>query len=146
MVKPKIKDKAISDYVDELESRLSLYEKSPYVKTYLTLLNQLNDFNEQLTIKPEVEVSETRHKKVGEDLVPYEYKYKVTPGRIDMFGTKDEKEFERAFKYMSDVNKMLDNIENLRKKMSEEEKQEVTKVLKEDSVESRVFKKDVATT
>lgn len=115
-----IRDKSILSYIEYLEDRLSKYEKSPYVKTYLTLINQLNDFNDQLTILPSVQVMidgiET----------------KVTPGRIDLFGTKDEKEFERGFKYMVEVSKLLENIDNVRKKMTAEEKDEVKKLLVKD--------------
>ena len=115
MKRPPIKDGAIKAYVDDLEERLSKYEKSPYVKTYLTMLNQVNDFNEQLTIQ-QVEVQDGDNKRT------------VTVGRINLFGEKDEKEFERSFKYMLEVNGLLDSIEKIRMKMSASEKEEVKKI------------------
>lgn len=123
MKRPPIKEKAILAYVEELEKKLEKYEKSPYVKTYLTLIHQVNDLNDQLEIQEkEIEVE-------GQ-------KQKIWHGRIDLFGDKDEKEFERGFKYMLEVNKMLDNIENIRKKMTTEEKDEAKKLLiKEHGVE-----------
>lgn len=117
MKRPTIKDKAVLAYVEELETKLEKYEKSPYVKTYLTLINQVNDLNRQLELKDEKVFVEGQ----GEVM--------MTKGRIDLFGDKDEKEFERGFKYMLEVNKMLDNLENIRKKMTAEEKDEVKKTL-----------------
>lgn len=129
---PIIKDKSIIQYIEYLEERLAKYEKSPYVKTYLTLMNQLNDFNEQLTIK-EIEVQ-------GDNGI----KKNITLGRIDLFGTKDEKEFERSFKYMLEVNKFLDNLDSIRKKMTKEEKEELKtdekKPLSEESAENYLKK------
>ena len=115
MKRPPIKDGAIKAYVDDLEERLSKYEKSPYVKTYLTMLNQVNDFNEQLTIQ-QVEIQDGGNKRT------------LTVGRINLFGEKDEKEFERSFKYMLEVNGLLDSIEKIRMKMSASEKEEVKKI------------------
>ena len=131
MKRPVIKDRLILTYIEELETKLSLYEKSPYVKTYLTLLHQLDDFNEQLTIQEkEMNVEGTMQK--------------VKFGRIDLFGTKDEKEFERGFKYMIQVNDLLENIDKIRKKMTTEEKAEVDsnikKPLSEDSAENYLKK------
>ena len=115
MKKPPLKQGEVKAYVEYLEERLSKYENSPYVKTYLTLLNQINDFNEQLTIQ---------EKEVNVENVPT----KMMFGRIDLFGTKDEKEFERGFKYMLEVNALLENIEKIRIKMTVEEKEEVKSV------------------
>lgn len=141
MKEPKITDKAIAAYVEELKAKLALYEKSPYLKTYLTLVGQLNDLNEQLAIKPQVNRTETRQKKEGDAIVDYEATITVTPGRLDLFGEKNDKEFDRAFKFMLEVNTLLDNIEKIRLKMTPEEKVDATKILKEFSVEARVLKK-----
>ncbi len=129
MDRPKnIKDKAIGDYVDYLENKLSTFLKSPYVKTYITILNQIDSFNEQLTIQ--------RIEKIIEN-----QKVEVEYGRIDLFADKDEKSFDRGWKYLNecvDLNKKLDD---LRKLMSVEEKKEI-ETLRDGSVaEKYIFNK-----
>lgn len=92
MEKPKIKDTAILAYVQELEHRLSKFESSPYCDTYLAILKQITDWNDQLT-----------------------------KSRIDLFADKDEKGFDRTFKYFVDVATILKSLDDLRKLMTPEE-------------------------
>ena len=43
-----IKDKEAIKYIEYLESELQRFKSSPYKDAYLSLLNQLNNWNNQL--------------------------------------------------------------------------------------------------
>ncbi len=115
-------------HIGELENKLAVYERSPYLKTYITILNQIDSFNEQLTIQ-------TVEKTIEGQKVEVEY------GKIDLFADKDSKEFDRGWKYLNecvDLNKKLDE---LRKLMSPEEQKEARKLLPNSSAEKYIFDK-----
>jgi len=103
MEKPNIRDKAIQAYVDSLEAELEKYKKSPYLDTYLTLAEQLNNFNSQLKIRKE---------KIIVDGNPVE----IEAGVVDLFGDAKDKSFDRVkwyFDNMLALNKQLDEIRKL---------------------------------
>ena len=54
--------------------KLSVYERSPYFKTYITISNQIDSFNQQLTIRKE--------QKEGRE---------IEVGKIDLFAEKIQK-------------------------------------------------------
>lgn len=95
--------------------------ESPYAETYRTIKEQIKDWNEQLKIKPE----ELRKRVIGEDQDGKVIAVDWTPGKVDLFGDKDNKEFERVFKYFCDVDLMLKTLESIRSKMSPEEIEDV---------------------
>jgi hypothetical protein len=101
MDRPVIKDKAVSAYVEFLESELLKFKSSPYVFTYLTVLTQIDNFNEQLTTK-----------------------------KIDLFADKDAREFDRSWKYMLESVDMIKKLDELRKLMSPENVKELEEKVK----------------
>src|SRR5690242_20194189 len=128
MKRPLIKDKSILSYIEYLEDKLSKYEKSPYVKSYLTVLGQINDWNDQLTIK------KVNVEGIGEQTV----------GRVNLFAEASSKEFERAHKYFTEMKPYFEQLAYLRKLMTTEEKEEVNnnekKPLSEESAENYLVK------
>ncbi len=115
-----IKDKAALAYIEYLEFELNKFKSSPYLKTYITISNQIDSFNEQLTIQT---VKEVEVKLPGGESQFVD----VVPGKIDLFADKDEKSFDRGWKYLNecvDLNKKLDE---LRKLMTPEDVKELQK-------------------
>jgi len=96
MNKPQIKDKEVAKYVEYIESRLMVYEKSPYKDSYLALLNQINNWNRQLNTTP-----------------------------IDLFADSSQKEFDRAHKFFIEQKPYFEQLEYLRKLMTPLEQKEV---------------------
>lgn len=126
MEKPPIKDKAVSAYVDYIEAKLSAVTSSPYYETYITIKSQIDSFNEQLTIK-----EPTKVKCMIGDI---EEEIEITPGKIDLFASKDSKEFDRAWKYLLesvDLNKKLDEI---RKMLTPEETRKADKLMENKNI------------
>lgn len=125
MERPTVKDAKILAYVEYLELELKKFTDSPYVNTYITIKNQLDSFNEQLTIQNVREV-EIPTEGGGTRFID------VTPGKIDLFADKDAKEFDRSWKYMLeavDMNKKLDELRKLmlpsqQKELEEKQKME----------------------
>lgn len=106
-------------YVEYLEKELKKYTESPYVKTYLTIYNQLNSFNDQLEIKQPVTV-------IAEDGT----KKNFHNGFIDLFAEKDDKSFDRTKWYFEKVLELNKNLDELRKLMSAEQKKELDEGIK----------------
>ena len=126
MERPPIKDKAIIAYVEDLEAQLSAISSSPYYSTYITIKNQIDSFNDQLTIKDPI-----KRKIFVEDTLE---EVEITPGKIDLFADKDSKEFDRAWKYLLesvDLNKKLDELRRL---LTPEETKKADKLLKDQSL------------
>jgi len=113
MKKPIIKEKEAIKYIEYLESRLLMFEKSPHVKTYLTLHSQLESFNDQLTIKTE------------------EGK---TTGVVDLFGEATDKSFDRTKWYFDKILDLNKNLDELRKMMDVGGVKELEKQLAYDSL------------
>ncbi len=113
MEKPVIKDRAALAYVEYLENKLSIFEKSPYVNTYTAIRLQVEDWNIQLREK-----------------------------KIDLFADKEAKEFERAFKYFMEASDVLDRLDKMRGKMTADEIKDLNKkiMLSEDSAENYLRK------
>lgn len=113
MNKPQIKDKAIIAYVEYLEGKLKKFEESPIVNTYLTILRQVNSFNEQLSLRESEKTMEDGQK------------VKVQEGFIDLFSDKDDKSFDRAWKYLNEAELLIEQLDKLRKKMTPEQQREL---------------------
>jgi hypothetical protein len=92
MNKPKIKDKEVLSYVEYLESRLKLYEESPYFESYQSVRKQLDNFNHQLLINP-----------------------------IDLFAESTDKSFDRTKWYFDKILELNTTLDNLRKLMTPED-------------------------
>ncbi len=105
MEKPIIKDKEALKYVEHLEKRLETYEKSPYLKTYLTLVRQIENFNEQLTKR-----------------------------NIDLFSDKEDKSFDRTKWYFDNMLNLNKQLDELRKLMTPEERKEAEEKAKIDNL------------
>jgi len=97
--------------LEEAEEQLGVIAESPYYDTYMTLKSQVSDWNEQLKISTEVKTS------VGENGITVN----TQKGKIDLFADKDSKEFDRAFKYFSDILPILNALDEMRKKLTPEE-------------------------
>ena len=87
---------------------------SPYYDTYITMFNQLRNWNEQLKIGDE------------ETIMVGSVEAKTQKGKIDLFADKDTKDFDRAFKYFSDVVSLCDALEKMKSKLTPEESQRMT--------------------
>jgi len=101
MEKPIIKDKVVQAYVDELEEKLRKYEESPYCNSYLALLYQIEAWNSQLVDTP-----------------------------IDLFGDRENKEFDRAHKFFTEQRPYFEQLDYLRKLMTPETQIELQKKIK----------------
>lgn len=95
------------------------FYKSPYFDTYITLYTQVSDWNAQLKIGEEKTT-------IGENGI----QVKTQSGKIDLFADKDSKEFERVFKYFSEVLTILDALDKIREKLSPKEKVDAEKAKK----------------
>lgn len=100
--KPVIKDKAVQEYVQQLEARLKKYEESPYFESYRSVRKQLDNFNHQLLNNP-----------------------------IDLFAESTDKSFDRTkwyFDKIMDLNTTLDNLRKLMTPEDEAKLQEMKKI------------------
>lgn len=124
----KIKDPETLKYIEYLEGRLSVFETSPYAKTYLTIRNQIENFDEQLTLGQPEQITIDDHPVT------------IQKGKIDLFGSKDEKEFERSFKYMLESYSLHELLDKYRSKMTPKELEEANKIPEGASAEKHIFK------
>lgn len=109
------------DYIQLLEATLKKYESSPYFLSYMTLYNQIEDWNTQLTMD-------------GTVLPATEFKARTSKGKIDLFGDGDSKEFDRAFKYFDKMVDLLKQLDEIRKLMTPEEAKEAAKLQEEKKI------------
>jgi hypothetical protein len=108
MTRPeKVSDK---EYIKLLEAELLRYEESPHVNTYLTIYNQISDWNDQL------EIREDERNEDG-----------AAKGRIDLFSDAEGKSFDRAFKYIDKCDEFSAKLDNLRKMMNPEQEKRLAK-------------------
>lgn len=126
MERPAIKDKAILAYVEHIEKKLEAFEFSPYAKTYMTLLKQIESFNEQLTIKKIVKKIE------GENV-------EMVQGFIDLFGDSNDKSFDKSWKFFGDAISLHETLDKLRAKMTPEEKSDARKLGAQATAEKYIF-------
>ena len=110
----------------ECFDELSFFLESPYLESYVTLINQIKDFNEQLTIKSE----DTKQRVVGEDLSGNTITVDWTPGKIDLFADKDNKSFDRAWKYMLEVSSLHESLDKLRSLMTPQDQEKARSALR----------------
>lgn len=109
----------------ELEKRFDDMQRGNLLNTYLTIDGQHKSFNEQLTIG--VMLDENNQKKVV--------------GRIDLFASKDAKEFDRARWWLENYLEQSKNLRELYKMLTEEEKKEADNTASSfDSVREKVSK------
>ncbi len=107
----------------ELEKRFEDMQRGNLLNTYLTIDGQHKSFNEQLTIG--VIVDENKQQKVV--------------GRIDLFASKDAKEFDRARWWLENYLEQSKNLRELYKMLTEEEKKEADNTASSfDSVREKV--------
>ena len=109
----------------ELEKRFDDMQRGNLLNTYLTIDGQHKSFNEQLTIG--VILDENNKQKVV--------------GRIDLFASKDAKEFDRARWWLENYLEQSKNLRELYKMLTEEEKKEADNTASSfDSVSEKVSK------
>lgn len=96
MERPAIKDVSVLAYMQFLEDELGKFKNSPYSKTYLTILKQVENFNEQLN-----------------------------KNNIDLFSDKEDKSFDRTKWYFENVLELNRSLLELRKMMSPSEKEAI---------------------
>lgn len=98
-----------------------VYGSTTY-ETLLTVRNQIKDFNEQLTIDPDKKVKRIINEgKENEEVI------EAVKGRLDLFGSKDDKEFERGFKYLTEAVDLDDVCDKLMAKLSPKELESLEK-------------------
>jgi hypothetical protein len=123
MERPAKIEKATLPYVEYIENKLSVFERSPNVESYLTIYYQVRSFNKQLKLGEETyELNEDGVKESTQD------------GFIDLFADKEDKSFDRTkwyFENILDLNKTLDE---LRKLMTPEEQKELGEKIKHDNL------------
>lgn len=102
---PVIRDKIVAEYVSYLEEQLKKFQQSPYVDAYLTLLRVTSDWNAQIQSQ-----------------------------QIDLFGDKDEKQFDRAHKYLVEQRPYYEQMEYFRNLMSPEQRKELDKKIKDQNL------------
>ena len=90
-----------NEAVAELLEFYRTVTESPYLNSYNTIYNQILDINSQLNIED------------GQD------------GKIDIFTDKDDKSFDRAWKYMLDLKLLLENLDFIRKMISPDKQKQV---------------------
>ncbi|MCZ2394915.1 MAG: hypothetical protein LC100_00055 [Chitinophagales bacterium] len=83
--------------LEELYREIVVIYQSPYYDTYLAILEQVEDFNRQLK-----------------------------KNKMDLFADKEDKAFERGFKYMKEACDILSNLERLKEKMTHEEQKAIS--------------------
>ncbi len=130
MERPQKLGKDSLPYIEYLESQLNKFTRSPYYNTYITISNQIDSFNKQLTI----DETKTVTRIIGETEDGKSITADYTSGMIDLFADKDSKEFDRAWKYLLesvDLNKKLDE---LRKMLTPEETKKAGELLKTQSL------------
>lgn len=98
MERPIIKDKGALAYVEYLENRLKVYEQSPYVSSYLSLAQTIDNWNKQL----------------------FEH-------QINILNVEDKPKFEMAHKFLTEQKPYIEQLEYLRKLMTPEEQREIAK-------------------
>jgi hypothetical protein len=125
MERPPIKDKAALAYVNYLEEKLSKLESSDYVNTYYTIAAQIRSFNEQLTINMDEDIV----KNIGVTESGIVVTEKTKKGFINLFADKDDKSFDRAWKYMLESVDMNKKLDELRKLMNPEQEKELKEKL-----------------
>lgn len=107
--------------VRELAKEYLAVMSSPHLETYLIVKNQMSDWNQQLIIKK------------NETVPSPDGKSKTVKGRIDIFADSDNKDFDRAVKYFSEIVKFHEILDTLRKRMTPEEiKKSEEQVIAED--------------
>lgn len=130
-----VKDTNVLAYISYLEKRnaeLTKFETKSGFATYIAIKNQIDSFNEQITIKT-VSLPDPDDATKSID---------VESGFISLFADKDSKEFERSFKYMESAFEMVDRQEKLYKLLTEEEKEQVKKFAAGSSAEKHIFGKE----
>jgi hypothetical protein len=82
--------------IEEIKSRLKIYEESPLEKGYLAILKQIDTWNMDLSNEPT------------------SLKYNPDNGDADM------KAFDKAHKFITSIDTLYDKLEYLRSKMNPE--------------------------
>jgi len=86
---------------EQLKEELKLYKESPYIEGYLSILKQINVWNNDLKNEPT--------------------SLKYDPDN----GDADQKAFDKAHKFITSVDTLYDKLEYLRGKMNPEQQQKV---------------------
>ncbi len=126
-----VKDKEVLAYIEYLEKQTAILTTNSRAKTYVALRNQVNSWVEQLTIRE----AKMPHPEDPNKVID------VTLGYVDLFGNKDEKEFDRVWKFMEGADEMEDRLQKMYDKLLPQEKEDVDKIPLGSSVERHIFNK-----
>tara|TARA_R110000868_G_scaffold396177_1_gene668287 strand:+ start:1067 stop:1462 length:396 start_codon:yes stop_codon:yes gene_type:complete len=118
MEKPTKIPKEVLPYIEHLEAELKKFTDSTYSESYLTIFHQLRSFNEQLQIGGE----QTRISDEGVSVT-------AKKGFIDLFAEKDDKSFDRTKWYFENILSLNKTLEELKKLMTPEERENIKTVL-----------------
>ncbi len=127
-----IKDDKIIQYIEYLEKICVLIQQNSRAKTYIALRQQVDNWNEQITI---------RDGKLPNPKNPKEM-LNVTLGYVDLFADKDTKDFDRVFKYITEADAIEDKLQKMFEKLLPDEKEAAAKLVAGSSAERHVFKTD----
>lgn len=105
MERPSIKAGPVLDYVEYLEKKIELYEKSPYSSSYLACKKTIDRWNNQL-LDTEISILEAEQKPM----------------------------FDMAHKYLTEQKPYIDQLEYLRGKMSPEDKKAADEIQKTENL------------
>lgn len=95
--------------VRELAKEYLAILSSPHYDTYQIVKDQIHDWNEQLKVKKGEKKFDKKGKEVG------------IKGRIDIFADADNKDFDRALKYFSEITHLHEVLDKLRSRFTPEE-------------------------
>ena len=101
MERPKSKDKEANQYIDYLLDRISIYEKSPLLSSYIAVKATVDEWNKR--------IAETQ---------------------IDIIDEKNKDTFGMVHKYFTEMKPYLELLEYIRSKMTDVEKKTVDEQLK----------------
>ncbi len=90
-----------SDRIKQLEERLLLYEKSPYLGGYMAILKQITQWNNELA---------------------------MSPIKLSDVGDGDMRAFDKAMKFLERLEMLYKTLNFLRDKMTASEKESVSKL------------------
>ena len=90
-----------SQRIKDLEDRLSVYEKSPYLGGYLAILKQITQWNNEMSLRP------------------------IKLSAVD---DDDMRAFDKAMKFLEKQKLLYETIDFLRSKMTHVEKDRVAKL------------------
>lgn len=126
-----VKDPEVLSYISYLEERLRKIIENPRWKSYAAARSQVDNWNDQITLH----ISERPNPENAEQ------KVQVLGGFIDLFADKDSKEFDRVWKFISEVGALEDALEKMLLKLDTKEKESAETAVSTSSAEYHMYRK-----